>query len=172
MIISLNLDFLQSRKYYTSITLVPKDDFFKYAHDCKRLFSIMYLISSKDLHYLINQAFIDRDGVARLWSTFIAPPTLTFAKYALESIKIYDSNDVKENISLLQKAFLNLNTQPVPLTHDEMTYFLQQKFCPDGRIIVQSVMATSKAGNVCTKTRQPLSGRKRYTETIPLNGAP
>jgi hypothetical protein len=71
------------------------------------------------------------------------------AKYALESLKIYDSNDVKENISLLQKAFHNLNNaQPVPLTHDEMTYFLQQKFCPDGRIIVQSVMATSKAGNV------------------------
>jgi hypothetical protein len=71
------------------------------------------------------------------------------AKYAPESLKIYDSNDVKENISLLQKAFLNLNNaQPVPLTHDEMTYFLQQKFCPDGRIIVQSVMAMSKAGNV------------------------
>jgi hypothetical protein len=46
------------------ITLLLKDDLFKYAHDCKRLFSIMYLITSKDLHYLINQALIDRDGVA------------------------------------------------------------------------------------------------------------
>jgi hypothetical protein len=49
---------------YSMITLVPKDDLFKYAHDCKRLFSIMYLITSKDLHYLINQALIDRDGIA------------------------------------------------------------------------------------------------------------
>jgi hypothetical protein len=38
------------RNYYSEITLVPKDDLFKYAHDCKRLFSIMYLITSKDLH--------------------------------------------------------------------------------------------------------------------------
>jgi hypothetical protein len=47
------------RNDYSVITLVPKDDLFKYAHDCKRLFSIMYLITSKDLHYLINQALID-----------------------------------------------------------------------------------------------------------------
>jgi hypothetical protein len=52
------------RNNYSVITLVPKDDLFKYAHDCKRLFSIMYLITSKDLHYLINQVLIDRDGIA------------------------------------------------------------------------------------------------------------
>jgi hypothetical protein len=45
--------------------------------------------------------------------------------------------------------FLKLNNaRPVPLTHDKMTYYLQEKFCVDGRISVQSVMATSKAGNV------------------------
>jgi hypothetical protein len=34
------------RENYSMIILVPKDDLFKYAHDCKRLFSIMYLITS------------------------------------------------------------------------------------------------------------------------------
>jgi hypothetical protein len=87
-------------------------------------------------------------GIKRLWSTFTVPPTPT-SKYALESLKIYDSNTVKEIISFLQEAFLKLNNaRPVPLTHDEMTYYLQEKFCVDGRISVQSVMATSKAGNV------------------------
>jgi hypothetical protein len=52
------------RNDYSVITLVPKDDLFKYAHDCKRLFPIMYLITSKDLHYLINQALLDKDGIA------------------------------------------------------------------------------------------------------------
>jgi hypothetical protein len=62
---------------------------------------------------------------------------------------VYDSKTVKENISLLQEAFLNLNNaQPIPLTQDEMTYYLQEKFCLDGRIRVQSVTATSKACNV------------------------
>jgi hypothetical protein len=42
------------------ITLVPKDDLFKFSHDCKRLFSIMYLIISKDLLYLVNQALLDK----------------------------------------------------------------------------------------------------------------
>ena len=142
------------RKYYLEITLVPKDDLFKYAHDCKRLFSIMYLITSKDLHYLINQALIDRDGIA--WYKAIVEHVhgttntdIRKAKYALESLKVYDSKTVKENISLLQEAFLNLNNaQPVPLTQDEMTYYLQEKFCLDGRISVQSVMATSKACKV------------------------
>jgi hypothetical protein len=63
------------------------------------------------------------------------------AKYALESLKIYDSKAVKEIISLLRDAFLNLNkAQPIPLTHDKMTYYLQVKFCLDGRISAQSVM--------------------------------
>jgi hypothetical protein len=58
------------------------------------------------------------------------------AKYALE-----DSKAVKEIISLLRDAFLNLNkAQPIPLTHDKMTYYLQVKFCLDGRISAQSVM--------------------------------
>jgi hypothetical protein len=71
------------------------------------------------------------------------------AKYALESLKVYDSKTVKENISLLQEAFLKLNNaQPIPLTQDEMTYYLQEKFCLDGRISVQSVMATSKVCKV------------------------
>ena len=142
------------RNNYSVITLVPKDDLFKYAHDCKRLFSIMYLITSKDLHYLINQALIDRDGVA--WYKAIVEHVhgttntdIRKAKYALESLKVYDSKTVKENISLLQEAFLNLNNaQPIPLTQDEMTYYLQEKFCLDGRISVQSVMATSKACKV------------------------
>jgi hypothetical protein len=142
------------RNYYSEITLVPKDDLFKYAHDCKRLFSIMYLITSKVLHYLINQALIDRDGIA--WYKAIVEHVhgttntdIRKSKYALESLKVYDSKTVKENFSLLQEAFLNLNNaQPVPLTQDEMTYYLQEKFCLDIRISVQSVMATSKACKV------------------------
>jgi hypothetical protein len=71
------------------------------------------------------------------------------AKHALESLKVYDSKTVKENISYLEEAFLNLNNaQPVPLTLDEMTYYLQEKFYLDGRISVQSIMATSKAMKV------------------------
>jgi hypothetical protein len=133
---------------------VPKDDLFKYAHDCKRLFSIMYLITSKDLHYLINKVLIERDGIA--WYKAIVEHVhgttntdIRKAKYALESLKVYDSKTVKENISLLQEAFLNLNNaQPIPLTQDEMTYYLQENFCLGGRISVQSVMATSKACKV------------------------
>jgi hypothetical protein len=68
------------------------------------------------------------------------------AKHALE---VYDFKTVKENISYLEEAFLNLNNaQPVPLTLDEMTYYLQEKFCLDGRICVQSIMATSKANTI------------------------
>jgi hypothetical protein len=51
------------RKSYSTITLVPKDDLFKDAHDCKRICSIMYLITSNDLHYLINQALLEKDGI-------------------------------------------------------------------------------------------------------------
>jgi hypothetical protein len=57
------------RNNYFVITLVPKDDLFKYAHDCKRLFSIMYLITSKDLHYLINQA-LTIDDIAVMVNDF------------------------------------------------------------------------------------------------------
>jgi hypothetical protein len=136
------------------ITLAPKDDLFRYAHDCKRLFSIMYLITSKDLHYLTNQALIDRDVIASYKAIVehvhgTTNTDIRKAKYALESLKVYDSKTVKENISLLQEAFLNLNNaQLIPLTQDEMTYYLQEKFCLDGRISVQSVMATSKACKV------------------------
>ena len=50
-------------------------------------------------------------------------------------------------IAQLEEAFLNLNTaQTVPLIEEEMTYYIQEKFCLNGRISVQSVMATSKAG--------------------------
>jgi hypothetical protein len=130
---------------------VPKDDLFKHAHDCKRLFSIMYLITPKDLHYLINQALLEKDGVT--WYKAIvehvhrtANTDIRKAKHALESLKVYDSKTVKESISYLEEAFLNLNNaQPVPLTLDEMTYYLQEKFCLDGRISVQSIMATSMA---------------------------
>ena len=134
------------------ITLVPKDDLFKYSHDCKRLFSIMYLITHKDLLYLVNQALLDKDGVA--WYKAILEHVhgttntdIRKAKHALESLKVYDSKTVKENIAQLEEAFLNLNNaQTVPLTEEEMTYYIQEKFCLDGRISVQSVMATSKAG--------------------------
>ena len=70
------------------------------------------------------------------------------AKRALESLKVYDSKIVKVNIALLEEAFFNLNSaQTVPLTEEEMTYYIQEKlFCLDGRISIQSVMATSKAG--------------------------
>jgi hypothetical protein len=133
----------------------PKDDLFKHAHDCKRLFSIsMYLITSKDLHYLINQALVEKDG--NTWYKAIVEHVhgitntdIRKAKHALESLKVYDSKTVKENISYLEEAFLNLNNSqslsPVPLTLDEMTYYLQEKFCVDGRISVQSILATSKA---------------------------
>ena len=59
------------------ITLVPKDDLFKYSHDCKRLFSIMHLITHKDLLYLVNQTLLDKDGVAWYKAMFTAPPTPT-----------------------------------------------------------------------------------------------
>jgi hypothetical protein len=145
-----------ARNNYYVITLVPKDALFKYAHDCKRLFSIMYLITSKDPHYLINQALIERDGIAwykaiveHVHGTTNTDNYIRKAKYALENLKVYDSKMVKENISLLQEAFLNLNNaQPIPLTQDEMTCYLQEKFCLDERISVQSVMATSKACKV------------------------
>ena len=135
-----------------TITLVPKDDFFKYAHDCKRLFSIMYQITSKDLHYLVTQALIDKDGIA--WYEAIVEHVqgttntdIRKAKHALENLKIYDSKTVKENIALLEDAFLHLNNaQAIPLTEDEKNYYIQEKFSLDGRISVQSVMATSKAG--------------------------
>jgi hypothetical protein len=90
------------RRSYSTITLVPKDDLFKHAHDCKRLFSIMYLIASKDLHYLINQALLEKDGIT--WYKAIVEhvhgTTNTYirkAKHVLESLKVYDSKTVKEN---------------------------------------------------------------------------
>jgi hypothetical protein len=135
------------RKSYSTITFVPKDDLFKHAHDCKRLFSIMYLITSKDLHYLINQALHEKDGI--IWYKAIVEHVHGTTKHALENLKVSDSKTVKENISHLEEAFLNLNSaQPVPLTLDEMTYYLPEKFCLDGRISVQSIMATSKAMKV------------------------
>ena len=130
------------RKIGFEITLVPKDDLFKYAHDCKRLFSIMNQITARDLHYLVNQSLIDRDGVA--WFTAIVEHVhgttnadIRKAKHALENLKIYDTKTVKENIALLQESFLHLNNaQSVPLTEDEKTYYLHEKFCLDGRISV------------------------------------
>ena len=38
-----------------------------------------------------------------------------------------NSKTVKENIALLEEAFLNLNSaQTVPLTEEEMTYYIQE----------------------------------------------
>ena len=112
----------------------------------------MYLITSKDLLYLVNQALLDKDGVA--WYKAILEhihgttnTDIRKAIHALELIKVYDSKTVKENIVLLEETLLNLiNAQTVPLTEEEMTYYIQENFCLDGRISVQSVMATSKAG--------------------------
>jgi hypothetical protein len=105
-----------------------------------------------------------------------------------ESLKIHDSKTVEENIPLLKEAFLNLkNAQPVPLTNDEMNYYLQKKFCLDGGISVQSVMATSKAGNVSYSETiealveldppivirySPCRGERDMQKTISLDGAP
>jgi hypothetical protein len=138
------------RKSYLTIAVVPKDDLFKHALDCKRLFSIMYLITSKDLHYLVNQALHEKDSItwykAKVNGT--ANTDIRKAKRALESFKVYDSKTVIENIWYLEESFLNLNNaQPIPLALDEMTYYLQEKFCLDGRISVQSIMATSKSIN-------------------------
>ena len=59
---------------------------------------------------------------------------------------LYVSKTAKEIIAQLEEAFLNLNNaQTVPLTEEEMIYYIQEKFCLDGRISVQSVMATSEA---------------------------
>jgi hypothetical protein len=96
------------RKSYSTITLVPKDDLFKPAHDCKRLFSIMYLITSKDIHYLIYQALLQKDGTtwykARVEHVHGTTNTdIRKAKHALESLKVYDSKTVKENMRILRK---------------------------------------------------------------------
>ena len=107
------------------ITLVLKDDLFKYSHDCKRLFSIMYLITHKDLLYLVNQTLLDKDGVACIkpCSRHHQHRHFRKVKHALESLKVYDSKTVKENIAQLEEAFPNLNNaQTVPLIEEEMTY--------------------------------------------------
>ena len=114
----------------------------------------MYLITSKDLHYLINQALVEKEGIT--WYKAIVEHVhgitntdIRKAKHALESLKVYESKTVKENISYHEEAFLNLNNaQPDPLTLDEMIYYLQEKFCLDGRVSVHSMMATSKAMKV------------------------
>ena len=134
------------------ITLVPKDGLLKYTHDCKRLFSIMYLITSKDLMHLVNQALLEKDGLA--WYKAILEHVhgttntdIKKTEHAFESLKVYDSKTVKENIVLLEEAFLNENNaQTVSLREEEMTYYIEEKFCLDGHISVQSVMTTSKAG--------------------------
>ena len=129
----------------------------------------MYLITSKDLLYLDNQALLDKDGVAwykailhscghakvgvtvTWYSTVPLSRGITWrydhgqtntdirkAKHALEILKVYDSKIVKDNIALLEDAFLNLNNaQTVPLTEEEMTYYIQEKNQRlDGRISV------------------------------------
>ena len=79
------------------ITLVTKDDLFKFSHDCKRLFSIMYLITSKDLLYLVNQAPLDKAWYKAILE-HVTNTDIKKAKHALESLKVSDSKTVKESI--------------------------------------------------------------------------
>jgi hypothetical protein len=77
----------------------------------------MYLITSTDLHYLINQVLIDRDGIA--WYKAIVEHVhgttntdIRKAKYALESLKVYDSKNLRRIRCFLtvNQVFVNRHT--------------------------------------------------------------
>jgi hypothetical protein len=77
----------------------------------------MYLITSKDLHYLINQVLIDRDGIA--WYKAIVEHVhgttntdIRKAKYALESLEVYDSKNLHRIRCFLtvNQVFVNRHT--------------------------------------------------------------
>jgi hypothetical protein len=68
------------------------------------------------------------------------------AKHAREGLKIYDTRTVRENIATLEKAILNVdNAQNCIMKPEDKQYYLHEKFSLDGRISVQSIMATCKA---------------------------
>ena len=131
--------------------LIFKDDLFRRKYDCGRLFTIMFTVIQKDLLYLINQYTLDKDSLAchTAITEHVHGTTNTDirkAKYALEGLKIYDTKTVRENIATLEEAILNVdNAQNCIIKPEDKLYYLHEKFSLDGRISVQSVMATCKA---------------------------
>ena len=131
--------------------LIPKDDLFRHKYDCGRLFTIMFTVIQNDLLYLVNQYILDKDG--RACHTAITEHVhgttntdIRKAKLALEGLKIYDTKTVRENIAALEEAILNVdNAQNCTMKPEDKLYYLHEKFSLDGRISVQSVMATCKA---------------------------
>jgi hypothetical protein len=139
------------RRVGADTVLIPKDDLFRHKYDCGRLFTIMFTVIQKDLLYLVNQHILDKDGLAchTAITEHVHGTTNTDirkAKHALEGLKIYDTKTVRENIATLEEAILNVdNAQNCVMKPEDKLYYLHEKFSLDGRISVQSVMATCKA---------------------------
>ena len=132
--------------------LIPKDDLFRHKYDdCGRLFTIMFTVIQKDLLYLVNQHVLDKDSLVchTAITEHVHGTTNTDirkAKHALEGLKIYDTMTVREKIATLEEAILNVdNAQNCIMKPEDKLYYLHEKFSLDGRISVQSVMATCKA---------------------------
>ena len=108
----------------------------------------MFTVIQKDLLYLVNQYILDKDGLAchTAITEHVHGTTNTDirkGKHALEGLKIYGTKTVRENIATLEEAILNVdNAQNCTMKPEDKLYYLHEKFSLDGRISVQSVMAT------------------------------
>ena len=120
-------------------------------HDRQRLFSMLHLSTSIDLHYLISTALDKNDAVEwyKILKTHIhgrLNKDVRAAKKLLEDLKFLPSKTVRENVSAFEEVITNLNlASDIPFSDTDKLFYLQEKYIADIRPQVTAIMAMAKA---------------------------
>ena len=137
----------------SKIIITKKDDYFRFNHDCERLFAMMNLVTNKDLHYLITQHIDVKNGIEwykaiKAFAQGERSNESGLSRELLDDLKLPSSKSIKENIAAFEEAVTRVNNVNLTcMTESEKLYLLTRKLKGNKQEGMESILYTSKGNS-------------------------